>query len=121
MSNEEKIREIANRLADIPEHKMCIECKSYLSDDDNSTLYDLDREFNTLLGSLDELHYYYVEVTYADKERYPDSVFYLGTHPSLCCMGYEFPYATEEEAKESIEKHPDIGKDKNYIVEIKKK
>ena len=121
MSNEEKIREIANRLADIPEHKMCIECKSYLSDDDNATLYDLDMEFNQLMRSLDELPYYYVEVTYADKERYPDSVFYLGTHPSLCCMGYEFPYATEQEARESIEKHPDIGKDKNYVVEIKKK
>ena len=26
-----------------------------------------------------------------------------------------------DKAKESIEKHPDIGKDKNYVVEIKKK
>lgn len=121
MDNKEKIREIANRLADISEHKMCVECKSYLSGDDYATLYNLDSEFNQLLGSLDKLHYYYIEVKYAEPERYSNHIFYLGTHPSLCCMGYEFPYATEGEAKESIEKHPNIGKSKDYIVEIKKK
>lgn len=120
MDIEKRIREIAKCLEDIDENAMCVECKNILGDEDKDRLNDLDYVFDRLTDELEHLPYYYIHVGYADPDRYVGNGFYLGSHPSICCMSYEFPYATEEEARECIEKHPDIKNDEKYVIEIKK-